>query len=1072
MVMALIPGSRSDSRWGPTLNNYLDLPEANLEFRQLPDEHTTRLAIDKLLNSPEAVTFDTLETIMSMIYRPRMLSLLIHKNSIGGCMKLLQDYIDRDGSNGSLLEHAFGFLGLHVLALVLQVGLLGNSYLKTLPLVLMEGMRCKWDVRAPAIHTGFVTRLLCLISGDTLRLKESDPLVFDYQIEWLNDSRGDERACLPVIGGFTYRSAVFVLELLFKDRKMFLECCFRTRAPGWSILVYMIQWMLDDRSYEGHRVPQLWQEHRDIVYRYCLVSGLIEDGFMEVLCGRYAEKYTSTFSEKSTAVDFEDAQLIQLAFTRKQRPNNNGTHKRDFVIYGSNLMFYVRDSLAKYSPLQLAMNETVTEVVWDVLVCVGYDNRWQDVDVYMGNSLIKFHQMLRQNDANLTSKVIAIMHKYDMVGTFGRYVLLPSYLQNCLPDVLNAAPTTDPDIRLSGLGAIIRIGEALGLAFRHAETPLLLNDYYPDWYKTLLFLRREMGMHALGSYLHDITTHSESADMVLPSDSPFDPKWGPTLNEYLDRPEANLDFPDLPDEGMICLAMDNFLHHPAVVTFNTLETIMSALYRPAMLELLVNEDPVDRCMELLEDYAHRNGPESTASLHVLALILQVGLLDGHGDFLDRLPRALTENTQCPWDLKAPAIQTNFIPNLYVYLASDTLRLDRSGPLGGSYRIEWLESDSDDRDERACLPSIGGFMYRDAVFVLRQLFNNRKALLECCYRTRAPGWSILVCMIQFMLDDRSYEGRRVPQLWQMHRDIVYRYSLVSGLLEDGFMEPLCGRYAEQYGSTFFGKSAVIDFEDAQLIQLAFTRKYRPNENETHKRDLTYGTNVTFYVRDNLASYLPLQLAINETATEIVWDALLCVGHDKRWQDVGFYMGGSYGEFFQMLSKNQTDLTYKVIAMLHRFDVVGMFGRYILLPSYLQNCLPDVLNAAPTTDPNVRQDGLMVVSQIGKALGWVLRHAETPLFLDDYYPDWYKVLLFIWREKGVHTWDSYLYKVTAESEDAWMAFGDGLGFTKHLNSRSPVTRRVQECMYARCPDPEGARFESRSGERYCSVRCQVA
>ncbi|KAG8767366.1 hypothetical protein FRC12_006299 [Ceratobasidium sp. 428] len=522
--------------------------------------------------------------------------------------------------------------------------------------------------------------------------------------------------------------------------------------------------------------------------------------------------------------------------------------------------------------------------------------------------------------------------------------------------------------------------------------------------------------------------------MVSPSESPFDPKWGPTLNEYLDRPEANLDFPDLPDEGMICLAMDNFLHYPAVVTFNTLETIMSALYRPAMLELLVNEDPVDRCMELLEDYAHRNGPESTASLfehafgflglHVLALVLQVGLLDGHGDFLERLPRALTENTQCPWDLKAPAIQTNFIPNLYVYLASDTLRLDRSGPLGGSYRIEWL------------------------------------------------GWSILVCMIQFMLDDRSYEGRKVPQLWKMHREIIYRYSLVSGLLEDGFMEPLCGRYAEQYGSTFFGKSAVVDFEDAQLIQLAFTRKHRPNENGTHKRDLTFGTNVTLYVRDSLANYLPLQLGINETTTEVVWDALLCVGHDKRWQDVDFYMGGSYGEFFQMLKKNQTDLTYKVIAMLHRFDVVSMFGRYILLPSYLQNCLPDVLNAAPTADPNVRQDGLMVISQIGKALGWVLRHAETPLFLDDYYPDWYKVLLFIWREKGVYTWDSYLYKVTAESETAWVAFGDGLGFTKHLNSRSPVTRRVQQCMYARCPDPEGARFESRSGERYCSARCQVA
>ncbi|KAG8768313.1 hypothetical protein FRC12_005650 [Ceratobasidium sp. 428] len=438
MVMALIPGSRSGSRWGPTLNDYLDLPEANLEFRRLSDEATMRLAIKKLLYNPEAVTLDTLETIMSTTHRPRTLGLLVDKNAIGGCMKLLESYIGRDCSNGSLLEHAFGFQALHVLALVLQAGLLGSHYFEGLPLNSTEGMEQTWDVKAPAMHAKFLAILSGLVFENTLRLNESDPRLLDYQIEWVQNSCGDERACLPAIGGFMYRNATFILELLFKDRKMFLECCFRTRAPGWSILMYMIQWMLDDKSYEAHnRVPRLWQEYRDIIFRYCLVSGFKEDGLMEGLCCEYAKPHASIPVGKPTVVDFEDAQLIQLAFSRKHRPNNGGTHRRSLT-YGVALVRYVRDNLASYPSLQLAINEAIAEVIWDVLVCVGHDNRWEDIDAYMSISYGEFHQMLRQKDADLTSKVITIMQKYDLVDMFGRYVLLPSYLRKNHPDILNA----------------------------------------------------------------------------------------------------------------------------------------------------------------------------------------------------------------------------------------------------------------------------------------------------------------------------------------------------------------------------------------------------------------------------------------------------------------------------------------------------------------------------------------------------------------------------------------------------------------------------------------------------------
>ncbi|KAG8759068.1 hypothetical protein FRC12_009859 [Ceratobasidium sp. 428] len=102
-----------DSRWGPALNEYLDLPEAKLEFAQLPSEQRLCRAIDDLMNEPEAVTFNTLQIITSVVYRPMLLGLLVHEDAIGGCMVLLEDYASRNGSNdGVVIRACFWIPGL------------------------------------------------------------------------------------------------------------------------------------------------------------------------------------------------------------------------------------------------------------------------------------------------------------------------------------------------------------------------------------------------------------------------------------------------------------------------------------------------------------------------------------------------------------------------------------------------------------------------------------------------------------------------------------------------------------------------------------------------------------------------------------------------------------------------------------------------------------------------------------------------------------------------------------------------------------------------------------------------
>ncbi|KAG9083318.1 hypothetical protein FS749_006135 [Ceratobasidium sp. UAMH 11750] len=97
---------------------------------------------------------------------------------------------------------------------------------------------------------------------------------------------------------------------------------------------------------------------------------------------------------------------------------------------------------------------------------------------------------------------------------FGRYLLLPSCLKNNLPNTLDTAPPVDLTARRYLFG-IIPIGPAQRNALRRLETSRLLEDYYPDWRKTLLFLQREKNIYRKGSYLYNISAESEAAWMGL-----------------------------------------------------------------------------------------------------------------------------------------------------------------------------------------------------------------------------------------------------------------------------------------------------------------------------------------------------------------------------------------------------------------------------------------------------------------------------------------------------------------------------------------------------------------------------
>ncbi|KAG8696161.1 hypothetical protein FRC08_007326 [Ceratobasidium sp. 394] len=511
------------SRRGPPLNEYLDYPEARLNFLYLPGEPAIVGAIDELYHRPEAVTYKTLEAILAIVYRPRMMMLLVNQRAIPSSMNILEAYAARDGSsNGSVFEHAFGFLGVHVLALILQAGMLHsfNGWLEHLPLVLEGGQTYNWIIKAPALFPDFILTLLDQLVKPTTPTWAEISQMPPYKFHWCADTWGAERACLPSVGGFTFCNAEFILRQLFDNRNTFLECCVRTGAAAWSILLFVLECHIREQSLGDERVRASWKKQRDIVHRYFLVSGADEDIFLREICISYRNHYYSEFEGRSSAVDVEDAQLMQKAYTRKFHPNNRKNDPESPTLGPSHTLpvtWYVRDNLADYPSLGLVAGETTMEVVWGVLLNENGNAKSRWTDLFLVGNLSMFTILLRSGDARFISGAITLLHKIDVINMFGRYLLLPCYLRNNIPNILDEAPDADPTttMRTKGLPAINQIADALEVAFKQANTPRILDDFYPDWFKVLLFLHQATQLYYRVSYLHRLSIESKAVWMNL-----------------------------------------------------------------------------------------------------------------------------------------------------------------------------------------------------------------------------------------------------------------------------------------------------------------------------------------------------------------------------------------------------------------------------------------------------------------------------------------------------------------------------------------------------------------------------
>ncbi|CAE7176879.1 unnamed protein product [Rhizoctonia solani] len=323
----------SSSRYGPVLDKYLDM--GGLQLRNLksishpspiarsPSREEIRQAILQL-SDPEKVTYLTFETILSLENTEACsdLELLLShsaKDSLPACFRLASAYCQ--GSR-LMFDHAYGFLCVKVIALLVQVAMLSRSgYIDRLIELLTLGHA------EQSIFAAFTTTVYSLMVDAMDDHLDSGPSARHERFGWDHGSIGGAKPCLPEIGGCTTGEIQILLSQLWNSRAGFLVCGSRGREalfPGFGGFLCWI-WCGVAQQYgfpgQNQNSASAWTQLVDLSTRFTLYSSDREADLMSFVllgCPEYA-RIAPILDKSSSAVDAQDRTRIAIMTPKKIR---------------------------------------------------------------------------------------------------------------------------------------------------------------------------------------------------------------------------------------------------------------------------------------------------------------------------------------------------------------------------------------------------------------------------------------------------------------------------------------------------------------------------------------------------------------------------------------------------------------------------------------------------------------------------------------------------------------------------------------------------------------------------------
>ncbi|CUA72791.1 Bifunctional P-450/NADPH-P450 reductase [Rhizoctonia solani] len=311
-----------------------------------------------------------------------------------------------------------------------------------------------------------------------------------------------------------------------------------------------------------------------------------------------------------------------------------------------------------------------------------------------------------------------------------------------------------------------------------------------------------------------------------------DNKYGPELAEYLSKGGYGHPYElagSLTRQHIIDAV--HSLAQPERVTYQTFETLMALEWSPLCdhLDLLLDNSGVfPLCIKLLRELDSKrisvfDRAYGFMCLQLLALAVDIGKMAQ----VDRLDKFLEEVSQ----LSEGRSISPYLNNYTRELEGEWLFGHPEGPDGLADLLGW---EKDQAGHRFCLPRIGGCRFEDAMFLLEQIWDDRKTfLLAAQLASRVfPGWGGLLLVIWnsavqthgYAHDLKSETSRFKQQAhWTWMFEIALRYGLYSEDREDPIMGHMINSYSLQARLVSPDTYLSVDSDDGNQVVNACVRK---------------------------------------------------------------------------------------------------------------------------------------------------------------------------------------------------------------------------------------------------------
>ncbi|KDN40809.1 hypothetical protein RSAG8_07827, partial [Rhizoctonia solani AG-8 WAC10335] len=324
--------SGDEDRYGPKLEQYLHAGYFDPAQRE-PPTHDEALGAIEALREDLNVTYEDFETILSMEKSPACYNLYLllstpDDNSIGlfpACVNLLRVYCNAEG-NG-ILDHAYGFLCLRVMSLVVQLAMLAHN----------EWKESKWFEpfylataglpEGQSVHSTLDEHMEQLCDW----AKELDPKERDLTLFGVGyNSETRKVVCLPHSGECSIPDAEFIVEKLWSARDKFLLAArWATHlfprmgimldviralfaAPHLDASIPMSTWTISDDD-------QTWVRFLDVVTRYSLCCDESEEFRTALMLHKFPKAAKDAFSRNLSFHPVNELDATQVVVDASNR---------------------------------------------------------------------------------------------------------------------------------------------------------------------------------------------------------------------------------------------------------------------------------------------------------------------------------------------------------------------------------------------------------------------------------------------------------------------------------------------------------------------------------------------------------------------------------------------------------------------------------------------------------------------------------------------------------------------------------------------------------------------------------